>query len=147
MTPGDFAGFDSLESEPWHWYVLIGYPVLSLFGIVALGRLTDGGSVLASSLGSVALLIILTALGAVTLPAIWRDVEFVRSASDEWCPDHHLYVGTAVGIPLLLGVIGGLSAGLSVAIALVVLAFLVSTIAVCLVYLYNRSRAIGLTAR
>lgn len=147
MTIGDYADFDSIESESWHWYVLVGYPALSLLGIVSLGRLTDGGSVLASSLGSVALLIVLTAVGVVTLPALARDAEFVRREADEWAPDRRTYVGAAAAAPLLLGVLAGLTAGFGVALALTILAFLASTVAVCVAYLYNRHRAIGLLTR
>lgn len=147
MTPGDLATFDAPELESWQWYVLVGYPVLSLFGVVALGQLTDGGSILASGMGSIALLILLTAIGVVSLPAIWRDSEFVRAETDEWDPDHRLYAGAAAGVPLFVGVLVGLGGGLGVAIALTVLTFLVSTVTACVAYLYNRHRAVGLTTR
>ncbi|WP_222919788.1 hypothetical protein [Natrinema sp. SYSU A 869] len=147
MSRGDLTAVDPTDRAPWYWYVLIGYPVLSLLGIVSLARLTGGGSVLASSLGSVALLIAIAAAGAVTLPAIWRDVEFVADETDTWSPDRQIYVGAAVAAPLLLGVLSGLAAGFGIAIAIAVFAFLLSTVAVCIAYLYNRHRAIGLLTR
>ena len=138
---------DSTDRAPWYWYVLIGYPALSLLGIVSMARLTGGGSVLASSLGSIALLIVVAAAGAVTLPAIWRDVEFVAAETDAWTPDRQIYVGAAVAAPLFLGLLSGLAAGFGVALAIALVAFLLSTISVCVAYLYNRHRAIGLLAR
>lgn len=147
MSRGDLTAVDPSDRAPWYWYVLIGYPVLSLLGIVSLARLTDGGSVLASSLGSIALLIVVAAAGAVTLPAIWRDVEFVTSESDRWTPDRQIYVGAAVVAPMLLGVLTGLVAGFGMAIAIAVFTFLLSTVAVCIAYLYNRHRTIGLLTR
>lgn len=147
MPPGDRAAVDSLVGLPWYWYVLIGYPTLSLLGIVSLARLTDGGSVLASSLGSVALLIVITAAGAVTLPAIWRDADFVATRTDGWTPDREIYVGAAVAAPLLLGVLSGLAAGFGIALAIAIVAFLLATVTVCVVYLYNRHRTVGLLTR
>lgn len=147
MSRGDHTAVDSTDRAPWFWYVLIGYPVLSLFGIVSLARLTGGGSVLASSLGSVALLIVVAAAGAVTLPAIWRDIEFVAGETDAWAPDREIYVGAAVAAPLLLGVLSGLAAGFGIAIAIALFVFLFSTVAVCIAYLYNRHRTIGLLTR
>ncbi|QLG50358.1 hypothetical protein [Natrinema halophilum] len=147
MTRGDLAAVDSTDRAPWYWYVLIGYPVLSLLGIVALARLTGGGSVLATGFGSIALLIIVTAVGAVTLPAIWRDVDFVVTETESWRPDREIYVGAAVAAPLLLGVLSGLVAGFGIAIAIVVVAFMLSTVTVCLTYLYNRHREVGLLTR
>ncbi|QCS43468.1 hypothetical protein [Natrinema versiforme] len=147
MSRGDLTAIDPTGRAPWYWYVLIGYPALSLLGIVSLARLTGGGSVVASSLGSVALLIVVTATGAVTLPAIWRDVEYVASETDSWAPDRKIYVGAAVAAPLLLGVLSGLAAGFGIAIAIAIVAFLLSTVAVCIAYLYNRHRAIGLLNR
>ncbi|MGQ3411982.1 hypothetical protein ACT4ML_06930 [Natrinema sp. LN54] len=147
MSRGDLTAIDPTDRAPWYWYVLIGYPALSLLGIVSLARLTGGGSVVASSLGSVALLIVVTATGAVTLPAIWRDVEYVASETDSWAPDRKIYVGAAVAAPLLLGVLSGLAAGFGIAIAIAIVAFLLSTVAVCIAYLYNRHRAIGLLNR
>ena len=147
MTRGDLVPFDSTDRAPWYWYVLIGYPVLSLFGIVALARLTGGGSVLATGFGSVALLIVVAAAGAVTLPAIWRDVEFVAAETDAWRPDRQIYVGAAVVAPLVLGLLSGLAAGFGIAIAIALVAFLLSTVAVCVAYLYNRHRTIGLLTR
>ncbi|WP_049988993.1 hypothetical protein [Natrinema salifodinae] len=146
MSRGELSLVDSTD-RPWYWYVLIGYPVLSLLGIVALARLTGGGSVLASGLGSVALLIVVTASGAVTLPALWRDVEFVATETDAWSPDRQLYVGAAIAAPLLLGVLSGLAAGFGIALAIAIVAFLLSTVTVCVAYLYNRHRTIGLLAR
>lgn len=147
MEIDDYADFDSTELESWHWYVLIGYPALSLLGIVMLGQFTDGGSVLASSLGSVALLIVLSAFGLVSLPAINRDTAFVRAESEEWDPDPRTYVGAAVAIPLSLGLLGGVAAGFGLALALLILTFLVTTVGVCVVYLYNRHQTIGLLSR
>ncbi|MFC6767334.1 hypothetical protein [Natrinema soli] len=147
MSRGDFAAVDPTDRAPWYWYVLIGYPVLSLLGIVSLARLTGGGSVLATGVGSIALLIVVTAAGAVTLPAIWRDVEFVTATTDSWTPDRQLYVGAAVAVPLVFGVLAGLAAGFGIAIAIAIVAFLVSTVTVCLAYLYNRHREIGLLTR
>ncbi|MFC4990391.1 MULTISPECIES: hypothetical protein [Saliphagus] len=147
MSPNDYVDFDSREWESWHWYVLTGYPVASLLGILLIGRLNDGGSMLASSLGSVALVIVLTAFGIVSLPAILRDAEFVHAACERWNPDPRTYVGAAVATPLFLGVFGALVAGVALGLALAILAFLVSTIAVCVVYLFNRHEAIGLFAR
>ncbi|WP_246999102.1 hypothetical protein [Halosolutus gelatinilyticus] len=147
MSRGELPSIDSIDRYPWYWYVLIGYPALSLLGIVSLARLTGGGSVLASSLGGVALLIVITAAGAVTLPAIWRDVEFVATETDDWTPDREIYVGTAVAAPLLLAVLSGLAAGFGVALAIAIVAFLLSTVTVCVVYLYNRHRTIGLLTR
>lgn len=147
MSRGDLIPVDSTDRSPWYWYVLIGYPALSLLGIVSLARLTGGGSVLASGLGSVALLIVVAAAGAVTLPAIWRDVEFVESETDAWTPDRQIYVGAAVAAPLFLGLLSGLAAGFGVALAIALVAFLLSTVSVCVAYLYNRYRTVGLTAR
>lgn len=147
MAPIDFAVGDSTDNVPWHWYVLISYPVLSLLGIILLARLTGGGSVLASSLGSIALLIVITAVGAVSLPALWRDAEFVTSETDAWRPDRQIYVGAAVTPSLLLGVLSGLAAGFAFAVAITVLSFLLSTVAVCVAYLYNRHRTIGVATR
>ncbi|WP_408959285.1 hypothetical protein [Natrinema sp. 74] len=147
MSRSDFAPVNPTDRAPWYWYVLIGYPVLSLLGIVSLARLTGGGSVLATGLGSVALLIVVAVGGAVTLPALWRDVEFVATETDSWTPDREIYVGAAVATPLLLGILSGLVAGFGIAIAIAVVAFLLSTVAVCLAYLYNRHREIGLLAR
>lgn len=147
MSIDDLADVDSAPLTDWHWYVLVGYPVLSILGIVSLGQLTGGGSIFASSLGSVALLIVMTAYGAVTLPAIWFDTEFVRGVTDDWDPDPEIYVGAAAGVPLFLGLLVALTAGLGAAIAISVFAFLVSTVAVCVAYLYNRHRTIGLLTR
>ncbi|WP_090621592.1 hypothetical protein [Natrinema salaciae] len=147
MSRDELAAVDPTDRAPWYWYVLIGYPILSLLGIVSLARLTGGGSVVASSLGSVALLIVVTAVGALTLPSIWRDVEFATDEAEAWTPDREIYVGAAVAAPLVLGVLSGLAAGFGIAIAVTVFAFLLSTVAVCVAYLYNRHRAIGLLAR
>lgn len=147
MTRGTLTAGDSTARAPWYWYVLIGYPVLSLFGIVSLARLTRGGSVLASSMGSIGLLILVAAAGALTLPAIWRDVEVVATESDTWNPDRQIYVGAAVVAPLVLAVLSGLVAGLGIAIATAIVTFLLSTVAVCVTYLYNRHRTIGLLTR
>ncbi|WP_254763294.1 hypothetical protein [Natrinema marinum] len=147
MSRGEFSAVDPSDRTPWYWYVLIGYPVLSLLGIVSLARLTGGGSVLATGLGSVALLIVVAVGGAVTLPALWRDVEFVATETDSWTPDREIYVGAAVAAPLLLGALSGLAAGFGIAIAIAVVAFLLSTVAVCLTYLYNRHQEIGLLTR
>lgn len=147
MSRGDLAVVDPTDRAPWYWYVLIGYPVLSLLGIVSLARLTGGGSVLATGLGSVALLIVVAVGGAATLPALWRDAEFVATETESWLPDREIYVGAAVATPLLLGVLSGLAAGFGIAIAIAVVAFLLSTVAVCLAYLYNRHREIGLLTR
>lgn len=147
MSRGDLISADSTDRAPWYWYVLIGYPALSLLGIISLARLTGGGSVLASSLGSVALLIVVAAGGAVTLPAIWRDVEFVETETNAWAPDRQIYVGAAVAAPLVLGLLSGLAAGFGVAIAIALVAFLLSTVSVCVAYLYNRHRTVGLMAR
>lgn len=147
MTLDDYTDVDSVDLEAWHWYALIGYPVVSLLGIVSLGQLTGGGSVLATGIGSIALLIALTAFAVVSLPALWRDAEFARAASDDWTPNREIYVGGAAGAPLLLGALGGLAGGFGVAVALTVFAFLVSTVVACVAYLYNRHREIGLTSR
>lgn len=147
MAPTDIPILDSNDHTPWHWYVLVGYPALSLLGIVSLARLTGGGSVVASSLGSVALLIIITAVGAVSLPALWRDIEFVTSETDSWRPDQQIYVGAAVVAPLLLGLLSGLAAGFGFAVATTVFTFILSTVSVCVAYLYNRHRTIGLLTR
>lgn len=147
MSRGDLPAIDSTDLAPWYWYILIGYPVLSLLGIISLARLTGGGSVLASSVGSIALLIVIVAASAITLPAIWRDAEFVATETDAWDPDRQIYVGAAVAVPLLLGVLSGLAAGFGIAIAITVLGFLLSTVTVCSAYLYNRHRSVGLLAR
>ncbi|EMA36834.1 hypothetical protein [Halobiforma nitratireducens] len=147
MSLDDLAPLDSTGRAPWYWYVLIGYPAVSLLGIVSLARLTNGGGVVASSLGSIALLTVITAGGAVSLPAIWRDAEVVAADADDWVPDRETYVGAAIVAPLLLGILSGLAAGFSIGIAIAVVAFLLSTVTVCLVYLYNRHRAIGLLTR
>ncbi|MDF9745401.1 hypothetical protein [Natrinema salsiterrestre] len=147
MARGSLTAADSTDRAPWYWYVLIGYPVLSLFGIVSLARLTRGGSVLASSMGSIGLLILVAAAGALVLPAIWRDVEFVATESDTWRPDRQVYVGAAIAAPLALGVLAGLVAGFGIAIAAAVFTFLLSTVTVCVTYLYNRHREIGLLRR
>lgn len=147
MSRDDHTAIDLSDRAPWYWYVLIGYPVLSLLGIVSLAHLTGGGSVLASSIGSIALLIVVAVVGAISLPAIWRDAEFAAKKTDSWTPDRQIYVGAAVAVPLLLGVLSGLAAGFGIAIAIAVFTFLLSTVAVCLTYLYNRHRAIGLLTR
>lgn len=148
MTVDDTDPIDrSSRSWDWHWYVLLGYPVASVLAIVSLGRLTAGGSVLSSGLGSAALVILITALGIVSLPALWRDAEFVRREASEWRPDRETYVGAAVLVPLSLAVLGGLAAGFGIALAIAVVAFLGATIAVCAAYLYNRQRTIGLLHR
>lgn len=144
---GAIMSLNSIDRAPWYWYVLIGYPALSLLGIVSLARLTGGGSVLHSSLGGVALLIVIAAAGAVTLPAIWRDVEFVAAKTDDWRPDREIYVGAAVAAPLFLGLLSGLAAGFGIALAIALVAFLLSTVSVCVAYLYNRHRTVGLMAR
>lgn len=145
MELDDYANSDSIKSESWHWYVLVGYPAVSLLGIVSLGRLT--GSVLNLSLGSVALLIILTAFGLVSLPALRADIAFVRAESDEWQPEPQTYVDAALAAPLLLGVLGALAVGFDLALAMILFSFPIATIAVCVVYLYNRHQAIGLLTR
>ncbi|WP_254528351.1 hypothetical protein [Natrinema gelatinilyticum] len=147
MSRTDLTAIDPTDRAPWYWYVLIGYPVLSLLGIVSLARLTGGGSVLATGFGSVALLIVVTAVGAVTLPAIWHDVDVVADEIDSWNPDREIYVGAAIAAPLILGVLSGLAAGFGIAIAMTVVAFLLSSLTVCLAYLYNRHREIGLLTR
>lgn len=147
MAPTDFAVGDLTDNVPWYWYVLISYPVLSLLGIVSLARLTSGGSVLASSLGSIVLLIVITAVGTVSLPALWQDAEFVTSETDVWRPNRKIYVGAAVAPSLLLGVLSSLAAGFAFAVAITILTFLLSTVAVCVAYLYNRYRTIGISAR
>lgn len=147
MARGSLTAVDSTDRAPWYWYVLIGYPVLSLFGIVSLARLTRGGSVLASSMGSIGLLILVAAAGALVLPAIWRDVEFVATESDTWSPDRQVYVGAAIAAPLALGVLAGLVGGFGIAIATAVFTFLLSSVTVCVTYLYNRQREIGLLYR
>ncbi|WP_226005631.1 hypothetical protein [Natrinema salinisoli] len=147
MARGSLTAVDSTDRAPWYWYVLIGYPVLSLFGIVSLARLTRGGSVLASSLGSIGLLILVAAAGALVLPAIWRDGEFVATESDTWRPDRQVYVGAAIAAPLALGVLAGLVGGFGIAIATAVFTFLLSSVTVCVTYLYNRHREIGLLYR
>ncbi|WP_207588192.1 hypothetical protein [Halomontanus rarus] len=145
MVSGDSPD-DGTGTYPWHWYVLLGYPTVSLLGILSIGRLT-GGSVIGSSAGSVALVIVMTAFGLVSLPAIWRDVEFVREDCTGWMPEEHVYVGPPVAAPLALGLLGGLTGGLGVAIAFAVFAFLVSSITASLAYLYNRHRRIGVLTR
>lgn len=147
MKLDEYLDFDLQELESWHWHVLVGYPVLSLLGIVSLGQLTNGGSVLASSIGSIALLIVLTAFGLVSLPALHRDIEFIQNECDDWQPDPRAYVGAAVATPLIFGVLGGLAAGFGLALAMIILTFLVSTIAVCVVYLFHRHRTVGLRTR
>ena len=147
MSRDERLSVDSIDRLPWYWYVLVGYPAVSLLGIVSLARLTGGGSVLASSVGSVALVILITVAGAIALPAIWRDADFVETETDDWTPDRETYVGAAVVAPLALAVLSGLAAGFGIALAVAVVAFLLSTVAVCVAYLYNRHRTIGLLTR
>lgn len=147
MEPGELIPADATDYAPWHWYVLVGYPALNLLGVVSMTSLTGGGSIIASSLATVTLLIVLTAAGALTIPAIWRDIEFVRTETDGWTPDRDVYVGSAIAVPLGLGLLSGLVAGFGVAIAMTIVTFLLSTVTVCVVYLFNRHRTIGLLAR
>lgn len=147
MALGEIIPADATDYAPWHWYVLVGYPALNLLGIVSITSLTNGGSIIASSLATVTLLIVLTAAGALTIPAIWRDIDFVRTETDAWTPDRDVYVGSAMAVPLGLGLLSGLAAGFSVAIAITIVTFLLSTVTVCVVYLFNRHRTIGLLAR
>lgn len=147
MSRRDRLSVDSIDRLPWYWYVLVAYPAVSLLGIVSLARLTGGRSVLASSVGSVALVVVITTAGAATLPAIWRDADFVATETDDWTPDRESYVGAAIVAPLALGVLSGLAAGFGIAIAIAVVTFLLSTVAVCVAYLYNRHRTIGLLTR
>ncbi|MCU4741677.1 hypothetical protein OB955_17235 [Halobacteria archaeon AArc-m2/3/4] len=144
MVSGDVTD-DAIVSS-WHWYVLLGYPTLSVLGVLSIGRLT-GGSLVASSAGSVALVIVMTAVGLVSLPAIWRDVAFVREDCAGWMPEEHVYVGPPIVATVGFGLLGGLTGGLGVAIAFAVFAFLVSSVTASLAYLYNRHRTIGVLTR
>ncbi|WP_247730211.1 hypothetical protein [Halovivax limisalsi] len=147
MAPGDLAPTDASAADRWYWYVLIAYPALNLLGIVAIARLAGGGSILASSLASLTILILVTAAGVVAIPALWRDIEFVTRETEAWTPDRDVYVGSAIAVPAGLGLLSGLLAGVGVAIAIALVAFLLATVTVCVVYLFNRHRTVGLATR
>lgn len=144
MSAGAYDAADSIVPRSWSWYVLISYPIVSLLGIVSIARLTAVGSVLASSLGSLALVVLVAVLGVVSLPAIRRDVAFVRARETEWEPTWREYVGAGIAPPLGVSILGALVAGLGVAVALLIGTFVVSTITVSIAYLYNRHRHVGL---
>ncbi|WP_267643835.1 hypothetical protein [Haloarchaeobius amylolyticus] len=128
---------------PWHWYVVVGYPIVGLVAVAALALFARRAPPFATTLAAVAAVAGLTSLTGVAYPALYFDCRALR-ATTHWRPRWRRYVGLGIVLPFLLGGIAGYASGLAVGLLTVLVAVPVAALAVTIAYLVRRNRAVGL---
>lgn len=126
-----------------YWYVLAAYLVALALGAVAfLALIATTNKIGFIAVGGVGGLVLLILASLPTFPALYRDVGYVRTATD-WNPNPWPYLLGGALTPVVGFVVGGDIFGPRINLVLSVLSWLGSVATMSLVYLYRRHRFVG----
>lgn len=130
-----------------YWYTLAGYVALVLVGLVGsvwtLLQFQSAEATVAGGFTVAIFALVLSGLGLVTYPALFKDSAYVRATSRRWEPQWWYYIGFGVGVPILVYAVASVAGAGSVGGVLALYGHAVSAGVMSASYLYQRHQYIG----
>lgn len=130
-----------------YWYGLVGYLVLAIIGFVWVGytilttmeRGSSFGTAFMSALG----ILLISGLGLLTYPALFKDSAYLRGTRAAWNPKWWYYIGGSLAIPVLAYFLFGFLVSPGESSVIAVMTHAVSPAVMCGAYLYRRHQYVG----
>ncbi|WP_435359308.1 hypothetical protein [Haloarchaeobius sp. DFWS5] len=128
-----------------YWYTLAGHAAGTILAAAYIAWVLSGSP--NSSVAGMFSGVIMLGLAVVSLsiyPALFKDSAYLRGTRARWKPEWWKYMAGGLGAPLVVYFAGKAAIwGADVAFAFAVFAFVASSFAVSVSYLYNRHQYVG----